>query len=425
MEVLRLCREYYYRAEPFKIPDVDHQPRQAADPCSDGMKSEPASLQIPASSPTGSESSRISTVRFPIRNFENRETCNNTLPQATRQPRLRHPSRLRSRDLTDVTFRIYLKHYLDFAPLHSTRETLDESDDNITDYHNSCATPTPRTRYKRPSSPLETPKPRSRKTSKKHYQDDGSGQHGFTLSYLRRVPVLAEMARAVVYAEAKRREKEKRKREKENQSQHSQRSSLKSSSAASQTGSSGLLDHRLVARNMKRLFQKTIRDLYRDGNIIIWNGPTRPCQDALEADGNSIADSDGLWKSSNKDSPSSSAMTSTASSACNKLTQDKRLDGYLSDPDENEESYLPVTARTISPFVLRALRRLTGLEDGSRVQSRRRPRAPTVDELTAYLRNSDAQWTNLGAWDVEAALDWLESEEHVFKAGGGRWAVCS
>ena len=33
-----------------------------------------------------------------------------------RPPRLAHPSKLRSRDLTDVTFSFYLKHFLFFAP---------------------------------------------------------------------------------------------------------------------------------------------------------------------------------------------------------------------------------------------------------------------------------------------------------------------
>ncbi|KAL5480774.1 hypothetical protein ACEPAI_9714 [Sanghuangporus weigelae] len=393
-EVNRLCREYYYLLEPFVIP----KPAELKLEQASGMPSSPASTLSPAKS----EFSRASTT-------------------SPRQPRLRHPSRLHSRDLTDITFRIYLKHYMDLAPPYCSSQitSIKQEDDQCSD---PLSTPTPKSRHRRYSS-LETPKPSKHPTSQKQSREDETVQYGFTLSYLRRVPVLAEMARAVVRAEGKRREIEKRKRERRKGSQSTQASTTSSKSLPRPEPVAELYP-KLVSVNTKRLFQKTIRDLYKDGSIIIWHGAARPYEHAAYANDESIGGSQGLWKISAKtDTQSSPASTITTSSMCNDSTQDD-IDCALSEPDENEESYLPVAPRTIAPFVMRALRNLSGQENTSRKSSRKH-RPPTVEELTLYLRKSDAQWDNLGSWDVQAALEWLQNDDRVFKAGDGRWAICS
>ncbi|KAL5499252.1 hypothetical protein ACEPAH_1770 [Sanghuangporus vaninii] len=401
MEVNRLCREYYYLPEPFVVPKSAEPKLEQASSSNDPASVIPSS-PVSALSPTKSESSRAVT-------------------KSPRQPRLRHPSRLHSRDLTDITFRIYLKYYIDLAPPYCSNETtsIRQKDDKCSD---PLSTPTPKSGHRRDSS-CETPRPRKHPMSQKQSREDETVQYGFTLSYLRRVPVLAEMARAVVRAESKRREKEKIKREERKGSQSTQASkSLSKSLARSEPVVE--LRPKLVSVNTKRLFQKTIRDLYKDGNIIIWHGPARPYEHAAYANNESIGGSPELWKTNTKtDTQSSPASIITSSSVCNNSTQDD-TDYTLSEPDENEESYLPVTPRTIAPFVMRALRNLTGQENISRKSSRKH-RPPTIEELTLYLRKSDAQWDNLGSWDVQTALEWLQNDDQVFKAGDGRWAICS
>ncbi|KAL5522483.1 hypothetical protein ACEPAG_8499 [Sanghuangporus baumii] len=392
MEVSRLCREYYYLLEPFVIP----KPAELKLEQASVMPSSPTSTLSPAKS----ESSRASTT-------------------SPRQPRLRHPSRLHSRDLTDITFRIYLKHYMDLAPPYCPSQitSVKQEDDQCSD---PLSTPTPKNRHRHYSS-LETPRPNKHPTSQEQSRKDETVQYGFTLSYLRRVPVLAEMARAVVRAEGKRREIEKRKREERKVSQFTQ-ASKSTSKSLPRPEPFAELHPKLVSANAKRLFLKTIRDLYKDGSIIMWHGPARPYEHATYANNESIGGSQGLWKTKT-DTQVSSTSNITTSSMCNDPIQDD-IDCALSEPDDNEESYLPVTPRTISPFVMRALRNLTGQENTSRKSSRKH-RPPTVEELTLYLRKSDAQWDNLGSWDVQAALEWLQNDDHVFKAGDGRWAICS
>ncbi|EJC98251.1 uncharacterized protein FOMMEDRAFT_97039 [Fomitiporia mediterranea MF3/22] len=401
LEVLKLCHEHYYLPDPFVIPKLE--PQLDANPVASSSK-DPVAQSSPASvsSPVGTESSRSST----------------SSPQ---RPRLRHPSRLRSRDLTDVTFRIYVKHYMDFAPpcRPSRVSSSDEDEDDPIHFNDPCATPTPKSRHRRCHSPLLTPKPRKILQTTNQAEDEET-QYGFTLGYLRRVPVLAEMALAVVWAEGKRREREKRKREKEKGLDCRQTQASNSSNTSSRFKSNGASDPEQVARNMKRLFQKTIRELHKAGNIVIWNGPARPIEHASDADG----DDSGLWKNSNGSMPLPSTASTVSSVTSSGPSQEEQFAGYLSDPDDQEESYLPITPRTLSPIVMRALRTLTGIDKTARTSSRKQ-RPPTADELASYLQRSDAQWTNLGSWDVQDALERLLNEDRVFKAGGGRWAVCS
>src|SRR6266550_4698809 len=100
---------------------------------------------------------------------------------------------------------------------------------------------------------------------------------GFTLSYLRRVPELAEMARRVVVAEAKRRAKEHRKKGAERRSQES--TPLASSSA-------GLHDlpRDKVGPKVKRLFKWVVVQLLHEGSIVLWDGPMHACGEDIHVE---------------------------------------------------------------------------------------------------------------------------------------------
>lgn len=282
---------------------------------------------------------------------------------------------------------------MDFAP--SYQPSYQPSD-----FSDRCTTPTPKGRSTTPDSSSDliiTPRPRPPEILHTNDGDDNGDdddvQYGFTLSYLRRAPVLAHMARGVVRAERKRREKELRGREKRKSVPAKKEKPLES-----------------TARKMKRLYQKTIRDLYAEGSIVLWEGPCRPCSDAADADG---VDRSFLWKSR-------TGSIETASE-----TQVSTVDSSdeLSDPEDLEEAYLPVTTRTVSTLVLKALRTITSRD--SAMGSRRRRLLPTSEDILKSIRDSDAHWANLGRWMVDEALLELERDERVFKAGEQRWALCA
>lgn len=263
-----------------------------------------------------------------------------------------------------------------------------------------------------------TPRPRTKTLSAASPKTMTNGsQLGFTLSYLRRVPILAGMAFGVVRAETKRRKKEAQKREIE-----SRRVGV-SSSVPSRPSASATAKEEPPSRKVKRLFQKTIRDLYKEGSIIIWNGPKRPCSHALlEEDGDRFTFSNcagSLWK------PSNSTQSTTTSTQSSSSVPDNFDDEDLTDPSDNEEAYLPVTPTSIARIVLQTIETITAPKTNTMFGRSRAKPPPTPDEILEYLRASDSQWANLGAWTILDALNVLLEEGRVFKAGGERWALCA
>jgi hypothetical protein len=225
---------------------------------------------------------------------------------------------------------------------------------------------------------------------------------GFTFSYLRRVPELAEMARRVVQAEAKRRERAERKRTKE--------------AGTKRTDTPTKMDKETIAPKMKRLFKFAIVKLYEEGSIILWDGPVRAC---LRQQPNMTGL---LWKtysSSNTNLKSNNDVFSLASD----------LDGdeaELSDPQPDEEAYVPLTPAYLAPYVEKAIDTLMLRSSKSRKApyDMSSPPGPTPEDITMFLRRSDSRWMFLGAWAVADALELLKAEERVWAVGGGRWELC-
>ncbi|TFY61919.1 hypothetical protein EVG20_g6879 [Dentipellis fragilis] len=256
-------------------------------------------------------------------------------------PRLRHPSRLHTRDLTANTFRIYLKHFMDNAPRLSTTTNSLDTDGNDSDA-DVLATPT---KPRRSTSALGDATPRPTKVdpaATPRAARDSSKEpplRGFTLSYLRRVPELGGLARRVVRAETRRRAKEEREREKgstQKRTQTQDRSIFRSQRAQEGT-----------AAKAKRLYVWAIRKLYEEGSIVLFEGPTYAIAAAAEV---SV-----LWKSSRSADASSTSLFSVRSSATQMEDEEEE---ELSDPSPDEESYLPLTPAYLGPHVEVALKAL-------------------------------------------------------------------
>ncbi|EGO03591.1 hypothetical protein SERLA73DRAFT_165248 [Serpula lacrymans var. lacrymans S7.3] len=331
---------------------------------------------------------------------------------------LRHPSRLHSRDLTEITFRFYLKHYMDNAPSELQDNVTENLDDRASEEdvfqatptkrrlshtfhgqsletprpkHNNCAISTPRPPVQSPS--ISIPQHSRIHTSRRQKDTDPSSHtYGFTLSYLRRVPELALLASRVVRAEAKRRLRAERE-EKMTRPTASSHSRTSSHAKPKQNEPSRL--------KMKRLFGWALVKLYEEGSIILWDGPVRKAPTGLSDSQDCQGETSALWKTANS---TMFSVSSTSSSSVLALDEDEE-DAQLSDPEENEESYVPLTPALLAAHVRHALQAMQAHPRG-----RGSGKEPSSEEVAIYLRRRDARWARVGAWVVKEAMDLVHVE---------------
>ncbi|KAI0754434.1 hypothetical protein C8Q80DRAFT_1139061 [Daedaleopsis nitida] len=456
VNVAELHRTSYYPpdAMPPFVPPLPPKPNASASqypsssrpssPSKRGVTQEPstpASIRSAAPSTTTSPGTSVGTA-----------SPTSTTGEEPKVPRLRHPSRLHTRDLTANTFRIYVKHYMDNAPPpartrrgHHTRsespsptprmsqrrtpEALTETDRTAVD-----STPRPSRSFRlavdrTPRASLG-PSVESEDEDEDDLLEDDGQMYGYTLSHLRRVPELGLLARRVIKADSHRRAKEERKKAKPRES-----GSKPIPTAA--TPSSHKLGDSPTGPAVKRLFRQAIRTLFSEGDIVLWSGPVRPLPDpALEP---TIPASCALWKAN---SSIASAMSSRSGISYEEWDDDE----VLSDPTPGEEAYVPLTPAYFSRVLEGAIRAVmaetskagdatpkakasrTGTSLIERLRAHEKtvgpPPGPTKDELLAWLRNSDERWERVGEWTVEEGLMWGKREGRLWCVGKGRWEVC-
>ncbi|TCD71935.1 hypothetical protein EIP91_000067 [Steccherinum ochraceum] len=361
--------------------------------------------------------------------------------QLTQSPiRLRHPSRLHTRDLTANTFRIYLKHYMDNAPLDrdDCLSTDDQSDEPYSG-RRSPGTPTKRSSVTRQQTDA-TPRP-TRHWDETHIlsrtprasRSTLSGIEGYSLSHLRRVPELQLLAQRVVHAEARRRAREERARLKESQTQGSTSNIPRYASSVSSNSSRGAIGGKAgesMGRKIKRLFQHVIRELFKEGSIVLWDGPVRalPSSDPLPSLLSFVSASapqNKLWKGD-------STVLSSASGASHASEMDDP--GELSDPPAGEEAYIPLTTPYLAKIIERTIVDMMSVPVASSSVSSKlwsisavstAPRAgPTPSEILGHLQRRDERWARVGDWAVKDALEWSRDQGRVWCIGDERWELC-
>ena len=232
-----------------------------------------------------------------------------------------------------------------------------------------------------------TPRHRNRHPDSSGLREETICHRGFTLSYLRRVPELAEMARRVVVAEVKRRAKEHRKKGAERRSQES--TPLASSSA-------GLHDlpRDKVGPKVKRLFKWVVVQLLHEGSIVLWDGPMHACSEEAHAEM--------LWKTC------TSISTNAEQSGFGQSGEghDEFLDEELSDPAADEEGYMPITSLFLARYIEDVIRELSGA---------------TKEGILRKLHRDD-RWRFIGEWQVQDALEYLQQESRAWRIGD-KWAL--
>ncbi|KXN84393.1 hypothetical protein AN958_12652 [Leucoagaricus sp. SymC.cos] len=400
--VRELHETRYNSSEPFVIPvatNVPETPRKSQNKVTDVQTPSVISVSSRRTIPTPSTivSSPIVITSSPIKpKFD---------PQSP--PKLRHPSRLRSQNLTDTAFRLYVKHFVDNAPGDTPRHDSDSDEDLEELYkasrpYTSQILDTP-TKSRARSCDDSTPRSGARKTPNPSTSTSTTGKpcQGFTLSYLRRVPELSLIATRVVKQHAKILEKKAR----------DSQSTSKSSSA--QPTKCVKLDRAGLAVRKKRLFQWAICKLLREGSIVLWDGPTRPCP---EYDTYGNANASMLWKYSS----SSSAENSLFSNAGN-LTRNDDDEMELSDPEPEEEAYISTKPELLVPSVTEALKALALAPPVQVMKRNELIGGSTKKEILAYLRRDD-RWAFIGDWNVAEALEYMNWASLAWCVGE-RWML--
>ena len=272
--------------------------------------------------------------------------------------------------------------------------------------------------------------------------------YGFTLSHLRRVPELSLLARRVIAADAHRREKEERKKAREQASQSKGKGKAPTTSSSSSSsrprdtqGPTGLI--------VKKLFKQAIRTLFQEGDIVLWSGTVRPLPAPSLDPMLPVSSASQLWKANTSTSTTSSAISSASTSSRSRPSYEEWDDEVLSDPQPNEEAYVPLTPAYFSRVLEDAIRSMVqekmtkakgphgertpklaskSIVERLREQEKERgagpPPGPTKEELLTWLRHSDERWARVGEWTVQEALDWGRREGRLWCIGRGRWEVC-
>ncbi|KAG5219860.1 succinate:fumarate antiporter [Salix suchowensis] len=236
------------------------------------------------------------------------------------------------------------------------------------------------------------------------------------MSFLRRIPELAFLARRVVEAEAKRRAKEERR--------------------------SHVPERQFLEVNpgpkMKRLFTFTIRKLYDEGSIVLWDGPVHPYASKYGF----IPPNDGLWKISSKSAASTQMHNDSLSlSATFSMTCDSASISCSTTPDvtfafAKLKVHFPILGRRrglhfrhsayLAPLVEEAIEVLVGRMKSANTangNTRREPTmhthpGPTLSQITSYLQRKDSRWAKIGEWKVHEALTLLRDTGKIWATSG-------
>lgn len=333
--------------------------------------------------------------------------------------KLRHPSRLHTHDLTDNTFRIYIKHYMDCMqePQRFTNDSHAAVADSISQ---TPSTPTKRPRFDETPRQLShynsdfTPRPRipapnfgAKGLPSNSFDPPPPSQmpiktrRGFTLSYLRRVPELALLARRVTEAVARRNLNKERKKMQD-------AGLLRKGQPMPATYTAGKM-----GPPIKRLFQWAIVKMLQEGDIALWDGPVYLCPET------SFMNVSRLWKSNTSASTAggdSMAFSATTGSMPSFWRDDDDDEEALSDPEPEEEAYIVLTPEYLANYVEGAIMVLV-----NHYQTIGKPYAgATRDGILSVLRKDD-RWQFLGTWSIDEALQYLKREDRVWDMGKGRW----
>ena len=289
----------------------------------------------------------------------------------------------------------------------------------------NSATPKPRDRRLRSLPGFdETPRASDRYRQEMSGQTTARQPKGFTFSYLRRVPELADMALRVVQAEGKRRARDAR---------HKQQEAIRAGKSVKLPGPPPAEPPN---RKAKRLYTWALRELLKEGSIILHEDDAPVWEWSVAA----ISTRD-VWKASKSDQLSLTADNTnvTAFTTASDLTRittlsnnESLLDpGELSDPPLHEESYIPLMPVMLTEPIVEAIKCMLMRKPAPKPREATANHrgygshaiGPTTEELREYIGQVDARWENVGEYTIADALALLKADDRVYRVGKGRWEV--
>ena len=118
----------------------------------------------------------------------------------------------------------------------------------------------------------------------------------------------------------------------------------------------------------------------------------------------------------------STGFTSTTSGSLSFTGADPDLE-VLTDPDPDEESYIPLTPSYLCRHVEKAITSMMARVKKTRRDNKPVP-GPMPSDILHHLRKKDDRWARLGEWHVKDALEWGKENERLWCVGQDRWEVC-
>ena len=302
-----------------------------------------------------------------------------------RMPRLRHPSRLKSSQLTLEALQTHVIYFMT-CMMDQIKQSR----------HHGDVTRKPSCRSQRHTNGHDP-----------YDELESKEWAGFGLGYLMRVPELQDLAVRIIKAERKRAWKRKILQEREN-----------GRGNGSAVASDGLprpmkqIRASSLKKDVKRLFERVISNLFHNGAIVIEEGRSR-VWNHYEAQ---MAKSSQFWKRKTSETLSQDGETTLGiinESSSTPIAAEDELE--LSDVDEEEDAYVPVMPHLLREPVLLALKRATR----NLVGRQARARGVSEKEILEWLKCVDARWDHVST--VTAALHQLEEENEVWEVSQGFW----
>ncbi len=292
------------------------------------------------------------------------------------QARFRHPSRIRKEDLTINTYRLHLKLYMDRV---SSSSDMSRVEDPFL---------------------IESTPPRTEVS------------FGFTTSYLRRVPELQLLARRIVVAEHRRRYKDEIRKLKEQWQKACSDSSRPVPRPTIPPYEA--LDERSICKKAKRIVLHSLKKLWDDGEIILWDG----LRHAIPEDDGWPSTHD-VWRS--RDAASSFMTTQSSNLTTTTIPEEADADmAVMTEPEDDEEAFVPLTLNMLADKVLQVMknmkkaplrdRRRYAVEGIDPANSWGKPQSPSEGEIVKWMGRDDL-WSHLGEIHVIEALHHLEQQE--------------
>lgn len=203
-------------------------------------------------------------------------------------------------------------------------------------------------------------------------------------------------------------EKRKILRERENQRGSSTKPSEETSRSKKPTRPTNL------KKDVKRLFERVILNLFHDGSIIVEGGKSRKW-DQGEAE---LVNSIQLWKHKNSDTQSQygdSTLISEVSLASTGGSDDLQL----SDEDEGEDAYAPAIPCILRKPVISAIKYAS--QGRLQVEARTKTRGAPEEDILQQLKNLDSRWDHITS--LTTTLEQLEKEDVIWEVSSGVWAM--